>query len=130
MNLKRRIIPLVSLVVLLPGAGLVVTTAGCAGPGHGAGGVVVDLDDYDYYPGYEVYYSRRHHDYYYQDGHVWVRRPTPPKAFGPGPSVHMDFRDAPEHHHADVVRRYPHNWQPEKRHDDRKDDDDRRRDQH
>ncbi|HVZ65824.1 MAG TPA: hypothetical protein VG936_14755 [Lacunisphaera sp.] len=137
MNLKRQLIPLASLAVLLPAAGLILSSAGCADAGYVSGGAVIGADDYDYYPGYEVYYSRRHHDYYYQDGRRWVRRPTPPRVFVPGPSVHMDFHDTPDHHHAEVVRRYPRNWRPDDRghdhdrdhdRDHRRDDDDRRRD--
>ncbi|HTL66649.1 MAG TPA: hypothetical protein VL200_03215 [Lacunisphaera sp.] len=138
MNPNRTLIPLVSLAVLLPSAGLILAVSGCADAGYVSGGAVIGADDYDYYPGYEVYYSRRHHYYYYQDGHAWVRRPTPPRTFVPGPSVRMDFHDAPERHHAEVVRRYPHDWRPDRRHDqdrnrdhdhdnDHRDDDDRRR---
>src|SRR5688572_13107112 len=34
--------------------------------------VIVTSDDYVYYPDYEVYYSRRHHHYIYQERGSWV----------------------------------------------------------
>jgi hypothetical protein len=80
--------------------------------------VVVDDDDYVYYPQYEVYYSNRRHLYGYQEGGAWFWRPAPPRVevnvLFASPSVHMDFRDSPERHHTVVIRNYPHNWrQPE-----------------
>ena len=98
---------------------------------------VVFEDDYDYYPGYEVYYSRSRHEYVYRDGNAWVRRPEPRgvtvDVLLAAPSVRMDFRDSPEQHHGTVVRSYPRNWKrPDQRHDDkndrRNDKDDRRDD--
>jgi hypothetical protein len=99
---------------------------------------VVFQDDYDYYPGYEVYYSRNRHEYVYRDGNAWVRRPQPPgisvDLLLATPSVRLDFHDSPEQHHSNVVRSYPKTWkQPAKNHDkkdDRRDDknDDRRGD--
>ena len=104
-------------------------------------------DDYVYYPEYEVYYSNHRHQYIYRDGRTWVTRPAPPRVaisvLLATPSVRVDFRDAPERHHADMVRRYPRNWRPadnrhegtndrrDDRKEDRKDDrdnDNRRRD--
>ncbi len=76
-------------------------------------------DDYLYYPRYGAYYSPVHHRYYYQDHNEWVLRDTPPgvtpDVFLRSPSVKMDFHDAPDKHHADIVRRYPKDWAP--RHD-------------
>ena len=73
-------------------------------------------DDYVYYPKYGTYYSPRHHRYYYQEHGAWVLRDTPPgvapDVFLQSPSVKMDFHDAPDKHHADVVRRYPKDWAP------------------
>lgn len=96
---------------------------------HGPAVVVVYEDDYDYYPGYEVYYSRNRHEYVYRDGSQWVRRPEPSgvslNVLLAAPSVRVDFRDAPERHHDSVVRSYPRNW---KRQDDRKNDKDERKD--
>lgn len=94
-------------------------------------GVVVQ-DDYVYYPQYEVYYSSSRHQYGYQEGNAWVWRPEPPhvgiNVLLGSPSVHMDFHDSPEHHHAAIVRSYPRNWSPpakdrDDHRDDRKDDD-------
>ena len=106
-------------------------------------------DDYDYYPGYEVYYSRSRHEYVYLDGNTWVRRPQPRgvtlEVLLAAPAVRVDFRDSPEQHHAAVVRSYPRDWkradskgdeQKEKKDGkkekkDRKDDDkDDRKDEH
>ena len=97
-------------------------------------GVIIE-DDYVYYPGYEVYYSNTRHQYVYRDGRNWVVRPAPPRVqlevLLASPSVRVDFRDAPEHHLADMVRRYPRNWREsenrnevrkEERKDERKDD--------
>jgi hypothetical protein len=89
---------------------------------HGHASVAVYEDDYDYYPGYEVYYSRNRREYVYRDGRQWVRRPEPSGVsldiLLAAPSVRVDFRDSPERHHDSVVRSYPRNW---KRQDDRKD---------
>lgn len=73
-------------------------------------------DDYDYYPGYETYYSRSRREFVYRDGNAWVRRPEP-RGISVGvllaaPAVRMTFRDAPEKHHETVVRTYPKNWTP------------------
>ncbi len=71
-------------------------------------------DDYDYYPGYETYYSRNRHEFVYLEGRTWVRRPEPRgvsvSVFLAAPSVRLDFRDAPEQHHATVIRSYPKTW--------------------
>ena len=99
--------------------------------------VVIVEDDYVYYPGYEVYYSSNRHQYVYRDGRNWVTRPAPPRVqldvFLASPSVRVDFRDAPERHHAEMVRRYPRNWrESENRNEVRKEEhkDDRREDKH
>jgi hypothetical protein len=95
---------------------------------------VVYQDDYDYYPGYETYYSRTRHEFVYRDGNSWVRRPAPQGVRADvvlaAPSVRVDFHDSPAQHHSSVVKSYPRNWkQPAKapapkdpRKDDRKDD--------
>lgn len=75
--------------------------------------VVSYEDDYDYYPRYEVYYSRSRHEYVYLDGNAWVRR-SEPRGISidlllATPSVRMDFRDSPEKHHNTVIRSYPKN---------------------
>ncbi|MDI1337740.1 MAG: hypothetical protein PSU94_16275 [Lacunisphaera sp.] len=116
--------PPARLFACLAGPTLLVALAGCAatprsdwhlGPAYGQ--VVVSyLDDYDYFPAYETYYSRNRHDYVFRDGNAWVRRPEPP-GVAPGvllatPSVRMDFHDSPELHHRAVVQAYPGNWKP------------------
>jgi len=84
-------------------------------PGYRQTEVIVE-DDYVYYPGYEVYYSNNRHQYVYRDGRSWVTRPAPPRVavevLLASPSVHVDFRDAPAQHHADMIRSYPKNWRP------------------
>ncbi len=112
----------------LTGAALLVTLAGCVSDGsyHSRGyssrptvqvqSAVVFEDDYDYFPGYETYYSRSRQEYVYRDGGRWVRH-TEPRHVSlslllASPSVRMDFRDAPERHHRTVVRSYPKNWSP------------------
>jgi len=72
-------------------------------------------DDYDYYPEYEIYYSRNRHEYVYLDSGTWVRRPQPPRGITVNviqvaPSVRLDFHDAPEHHHNTIIRSYPRSW--------------------
>ena len=88
------------------------------------------LDDYDYFPGYETYYSRNRHEYVYRDNNAWVRRPQPRGISADillaAPSVRLDFHDSPERHHDNVVRSYPHDWKrPEAKADDKKDGDKR-----
>ncbi len=94
---------------------------------------VVYQDDFDYYPYYEVYYSRTRREYVYRDGNAWVRRPIPhhvsPDVLIATPSVRVDFHDSPEHHHNEVIRHYPRNWRrPDRDHDRRRDRDDDDRD--
>jgi hypothetical protein len=95
--------------------------AGCIGyvdgPRQGSAHVEVGVvDDYVYYPGYQVYYSSTRHQYVYQDGRSWVSRPAPPRVSAQvlvgAPSVRLDFHDSPAAHHAAVVRQYPKNWAP------------------
>ena len=73
-------------------------------------------DDYVYYPGYQVYYSRNGHQYIYRDGRSWVSRPAPPRVsvdvLFASPSVKLGFHDHPSIHHATVVRQYPKHWAP------------------
>lgn len=150
-----------SLVVttsLLAGAALLALLSGCETDGsarvtlygersHPYGHTtVVYEDDYDYYPGYEVYYSRNRREYVYRDGGNWVRRPQPTgvslNVLMAAPSVRVDFRDSPERHHDRVVRSYPRNWnrpgnhadarvnQQDNRRDERVGNNDDRRDDH
>ena len=85
-------------------------------PAVQARATVVIQDDYEYYPGYETYYSRNRHEFVYRDGNAWVRRPEPrgvtASVLLAAPSVRLDFHDAPEQHHTSVVRNYPKNWTP------------------
>ena len=91
--------------------------AGCVVPGSGRTTVSARTqmvwveDDYDYYPGYETYYSRTHGYYYYRDGNNWVRRNDPPRNWVSGTtSVQVHFKDAPDRHHVEMIKRYPKNW--------------------
>ena len=90
-------------------------------------------DDYVYYPGYETYYGRRTHRYYYRDGSSWVGRSEPynvsTNVLLTAPSVSVDFHDSPARHHDEVTRRYPRHWQNDNR-DHRNDQRDNRRDDH
>jgi hypothetical protein len=78
--------------------------------------VVVVQDDYVYYPGYNVYYNSNQRQYAYLEGGAWVSRPAPRgvsvDVLLASPSVRMDFHDAPAHHNAAVVQKYPRNWAP------------------
>ena len=104
------------------GAVALATLTGCIGyvdgPRRGAyvSPAFVDVDDYVYYPSYEVYYSSSRHQYAYLDGGAWVARPAPRgvsvRVLLASPSVRMDFHDSPEHHHAAVAQQYPRNWSP------------------
>jgi len=87
---------------------------------------VVFEDDYDYYPGYETYYSRNRHEYVYREGNAWVRRPEPQgvavSVLLAAPSVRLDFHDSPEQHHGNVVQSYPKSWKrPDNNRDDKND---------
>jgi hypothetical protein len=81
-----------------------------------APGYVVVEDDYVYYPGYQVYYSRNRRQYVYLEGRSWVARPAPPRVsvevLVASPSVRLDFHDAPSTHHSKVVQQYPKHWAP------------------
>jgi hypothetical protein len=106
-------------------AALLLLPTGCIveerppGAGYGPGPAVVVQDDFVYYPDYEAYYSTNRHVFVYQEGGVWVTRPTFPRAsvdivLG-SPSVHMDFHDSPANHHGEIVQRYPRGWRQERR---------------
>jgi hypothetical protein len=85
---------------------------------HSPPPVIVVQDDYVYYPGYEVYYSRTRRHYVYRDGRSWVTRPAPPRVsvevLVASPSVRVDFHDAPSAHHERIVKQYPKHWAPSK----------------
>ncbi len=101
----------------IPVLGLVIALAGCGGyyAGSYASGpapvVVAGAGDYVYYPGDEVYYDNATRVYVYRDHDRWVRHPQPPPHFVAGSaSVHVDFHDSPERHHAEVIKTYPKTW--------------------
>ena len=78
-------------------------------------GVAVGLpDEYDYYPGYDVYYNRSRREYGYLDRGRWVNRPQPygvsVNVLMASPSVRMNFHDSPANHHADMLVKYPRTW--------------------
>jgi len=112
--------PLRTTIAALSGSILaVMALSGCAGGGAAyrsgpmpSAGVYVD--DYDYFPGYETYYSRSRHEYYYREGSTWVSRPQPrgvsAEKLNAAPSVRMDFHDDPAKHHQTVVKSYPKDW--------------------
>jgi hypothetical protein len=116
-GMSSKIIRLVVTAVPLWGAGVFFTLTGCYVPPGGAAVSVAEQDDYTYYPGYELYYSNTRHHYVYRDGNSWVTRPEPPRAFAQdlpkAPSVHVDFHDTPERHHAETIKKYPKTWKPE-----------------
>jgi hypothetical protein len=78
--------------------------------------VVVAQDDYVYYPNYGMYYNNSRHEYAYLNNGAWVTALAPygvtADVLLASPSVHMDWHDSPEKHHADMVKRYPRNWKP------------------
>ena len=110
------------------GAMLLTTLTGCVGyvEGPRAGvyaepAVPVDAgfvgqDDYVYYPGYEMYYGSRSHQWYDREGSSWVAHRAPrgvsADRLQSSPSVKMDFHDSPANHHSAVVQKYPKNWAP------------------
>ena len=78
--------------------------------------VIIEQDDYVYYPAYQVYYGSRSHLYYYQEGRTWVSQPRPRgvsvNVLLSAPSVQVAFHDRPATHHSEVVRAYPKHWTP------------------
>jgi hypothetical protein len=83
------------------------------------GGEVVGVEGgLIYYPDYEVYYDPAVRVFWFNRGGVWVTGPRPPgisvAVVFASPHVRMDFRDSPALHHAEVLRRYPHGWRPER----------------
>ncbi len=122
--MKKPIFLSADKATFIAGTALLVTLAGCIPVGRTSGyqerpggqlqTAVVLQDDYDYYPGYEIYYSRNRHEYVYRDGNNWVRRPEPrgvsASVLLAAPSVRLDFHDSPERHNSTVVRSYPKSW--------------------
>jgi len=78
--------------------------------------VYLEQDDYVYYPRYRMYYGSQSQRYFYQDGRSWVSRPEPRDisvhVLQSSPSVQVDFHDAPQAHHAQILRTYPKRWTP------------------
>lgn len=127
--MTKRPAPLGAPALVFAGASLLLSLTGCmveqaSGPApHPARPIavrgpapVIIVDDYDYYPGYETYYSRSRREFVYREGNTWVRRPEP-RGVSIGllfstPVVRLDFHDAPEQHHAAVVQSYPRSWAP------------------
>jgi hypothetical protein len=88
--------------------------------------VVVVQDDYVYYPDYGIYYNSHRRQYANLENGVWVMQPAPEgvavDVLLASPSVRMDFHDSPANHHAEMLRRYPKNWRPDREHQNRKED--------
>ncbi len=73
------------------------------------------LDNYVYFPGYEIYYNTGKDRYVCWSDGAWVTRNDPPGDIAvdvllASPSVAMNFDDAPARHHDGVIRLYPRNW--------------------
>lgn len=110
---------------LLAGTVLLTALAGCMTAGSGRSAryptrpavqaTLMVEDDYDYYPRYEIYYSRRRNEYVYRDANAWVRRSDLQgitlAMLESGPVVRMDFHDSPEFHHGSIVQSFPRNWE-------------------
>jgi len=85
---------------------------------------VVVQDDYVYYPSYGVYYNSGRHQYAYMENGAWVTAAAPygvtTDVLLASPSVHMDWHDSPERHHAEMLKQYPRDWRSsDERHDQR-----------
>ncbi|HVU34439.1 MAG TPA: hypothetical protein VHE61_13470 [Opitutaceae bacterium] len=131
-NINSRLL----ITCLLVGAGLALggcdaTTGGgyvATGGGYATGPDYAPLgyDNYVYYPGSGAYYNNTRREWTYEDHDRWVTRSTAPQGWvSSAPSVQMEWHDSPEHHNAEVIRRYPRNWVPAK-HQDRDHDHDRK----
>jgi len=111
-----------TLVFLVVSALAIAFLAACETPTEAKGftGISGDRigDDYVYYPRYEVYYvpTRKEYVYYDSASNTWIRTTNPNQVWVKDISgtayVKMDFHDAPEGHHHDIVRRYPQTWVP------------------
>ena len=110
-------------LVMMAGVGFVVTLTGCVGYVEGppvghvyVQPVILEHDDFVYYPRYGVYYGSISHQYYYQEGPTWVARPAPRgvsvNVLLSAPSVGVGFHDGPAAHHAQVTQSYPKSWTP------------------
>lgn len=72
------------------------------------------VDDYVYYPRYEIYFNRTQYRYVSLEKGGWATRSEPAgvavETLLDSPSVPMSFHDAPALHHDSVIRSYPKNW--------------------
>jgi hypothetical protein len=69
--------------------------------------------DYIYYPSAEAYYSPARQEYIYREGTRWTTRHDRPPELNTGlASIRIQLDDGPEHHHSEIKRKYPHDWQP------------------
>ena len=112
---------------LLLGGGLLLGTSGCSTTDSRYSSYdryerpvrVVQQDTYVYYPAYEVYYNQARGTYVYYDTGRWITSRSIPRRWSRdlprSPSVYLDFRDAPERHHAEIARQYPRNWHGQQR---------------
>ena len=72
-------------------------------------------DSYLYYPAYQVYYNRSKLQFIFPSDRGWTTQDESPADVGEdelfsSPAVAMNFSDAPERHHAAVLRAYPPFW--------------------
>ena len=103
-----------------------VLLAGCSGtPRWGAWSVrpspvrlatvLGSKDRYLYYPAYQVYYNRTKQQFVFPSDRGWTTQNESPGDVGESdlfssPAVAMNFTDAPQWHHAAMVRAYPRYW--------------------
>ena len=136
--MKKRISRTANLTVLVVCSAIFASMTGCTSSGSNprqvqpatqsvqAQATAEIRDDYDYFPGHEIYYSRNRKEYVYLDGYAWVRRLEPRgvsvAVLLGSPSVRLDFHDSPSNHHRAVVQTYPRDWaRPEELQDDSSD---------
>jgi hypothetical protein len=72
-------------------------------------------DSYVYFPAYQVYYNRTRLQFVFPSDRGWTTQNDSPGDVGEAelfssPVVAMNFTDAPQWHHAAVVRAYPWFW--------------------
>jgi len=73
------------------------------------------LDDYVYYPAFQVYFNAARGQYTFWDGQVWVTSHEPPQEIPVelleiAASVPLRFEQGARWQHAEVVRLYPPDW--------------------